>query len=49
MNGNVSEYPCTLSGSIDESKENVSFTFTVPGVMGGLTITFTLGDMPAAN
>lgn len=49
MNGNVSEYPCTLSGSIDKSKENVSFTFTVPGVMGGLTITFTLGDMPAAN
>lgn len=49
MGGNVSEYPCTLSGSIDESKENVTFEFTVPGVMGGLTITFTQGEAPAAN
>lgn len=49
MNGNVNEYPCTLSGSIDESKANVTFEFSVPGVMGGLTITFTVGDMPSAN
>ena len=49
MDGNVSEYPCTVTGSIDANKENVSFTFTVPGVMGGLTITFTQGEAPAAN
>lgn len=49
MDGNISEYPCTVTGSIDANKENVSFTFTVPGVMGGLTITFTQGEAPAAN
>ena len=49
MDGNVSEYPCTVTGSINTNKENVSFTFTVPGVMGGLTITFTQGEAPAAN
>lgn len=49
MDGNVSEYPCTVTGSINANKENVSFTFTVPGVMGGLTITFTQGEAPAAN
>ena len=49
MDGNVSEYPCTVTGRIDANKENVSFTFTVPGVMGGLTITFTQGEAPAAN
>ena len=49
MNGNIREYPCTVTGSIDANKENVSFTFTVPGVMGGLTITFTQGEAPAAN
>lgn len=49
MDGNISEYPCTVTGSIDANKENVNFTFTVPGVMGGLTITFTQGEAPAAN
>lgn len=49
MDGNVSEYPCTVTGSINANKENISFTFTVPGVMGGLTITFTQGEAPAAN
>lgn len=49
MDGNISEYPCTVTGSIDANKENVSFTFTVPGVMGDLTITFTQGEAPAAN
>lgn len=49
MDGNISEYPCTVTGRIDANKENVSFTFTVPGVMGGLTITFTQGEAPAAN
>ena len=49
MNGNIREYPCTVTGRIDANKENISFTFTVPGVMGGLTITFTQGEAPAAN
>lgn len=49
MNGNASEYPCSLSGTIDKDKENVTFVFTVPSVMGGLTITFTQGDAPATS
>ncbi len=49
MNGNESEYSCTASGSIDTNKENVTFTFTIPGVMGGLTITFTQGETSATN
>lgn len=49
MNGNVKEYNCTVKGTIDTEKENPSFTFTVPSVMGGLEIVFHTGDMPEAE
>ncbi|MCM1163226.1 MAG: calycin-like domain-containing protein [Muribaculaceae bacterium] len=48
MNGNVQEYPCTFSGNVDAAKNDPSFSFNVPTVMGGLTITFKTGDMPTA-
>lgn len=47
MNGNVNDYACSIDGTIDISKENPTFTFTVPAVMGGLSIVFHTGDMPA--
>lgn len=40
------EYDCTLTATIDAAKKEPSFTFSVPAVMGGLTITFALGDAP---
>lgn len=47
MNGNIKEYDCTLEGSIDPAKADPTFTFSVPTVMGGLSIVFHTGDMPA--
>ncbi|MDR1200270.1 MAG: calycin-like domain-containing protein [Tannerellaceae bacterium] len=41
------EYECTIEGTISKDKKTVSFVFNVPSVMGGLKITFTLGDAPA--
>lgn len=41
------EYPCTVEGTVPASKQGVSFIFNIPGVMGGVKITFTQGDMPA--
>lgn len=49
MNGNIKEYACAFAGTIDAAKEAPEFTFTVPSVMGGLTIEFKTGDMPAAE
>lgn len=49
MEGNLKDYDCSLAGTIDAAKENPSFTFTVPAVMGGLTIDFHVGNMPAAE
>lgn len=46
MDGNIKEYACEFVGSIDVAKENPEFTFTVPTVMGGLTISFINGEMP---
>lgn len=43
------EYKCVLSGTISKDKETVSLVFTLPGVMGGTTITFALGDAPTTN
>lgn len=41
------EYPCTVEGTVPAGKQGVSFIFNIPGVMGGVKITFTQGDMPA--
>lgn len=49
MNGNLKDYDCTFTGTVDPEKENPEFTFTVPTVMGGLSITFISGAMPAAE
>ena len=49
MNGNLKDYACKLSGSIDAAKDDPTFTFTMPTVMGGLTVTFHTGDMPEGN
>ena len=42
------EYDCTIAGTISKDKKTVSLVLTVPSVMGGLKITFTLGDAPAS-
>ncbi|MCM1290541.1 MAG: calycin-like domain-containing protein [Prevotella sp.] len=49
MNGNIKEYDCSIEGSIDSEKETPTFTFSVPSVMGGLSIVFHSGDMPTEN
>ncbi len=49
MSGNVKEYVCSFEGRIDAEKEDPEFTFSVPAVMGGLSIVFHTGDMPAAE
>ena len=43
------EYACELSATIDKAKTNPSFVFTVPAVMGGLTITFAPGNAPSTD
>lgn len=43
MNGNVSEYACTLEAEIDDDREDAEFKFSVPAVMGGLTLEFKTG------
>lgn len=46
MGGNVSEYDCTFTCQITPS-ESAEMRFSVPGVMGGLTIDFITGEAPA--
>ncbi len=42
-------YDCTLAGTISKDKKTANLTITYPAVMGGTTITFTLGEAPAAQ
>lgn len=49
MNGNMKDYDCHFEGSIDPEKVSPTFTFSVPAVMGGLSIVFLTGDMPATE
>lgn len=49
MDGNLKDYPCSLSGSIDIEKSNPHFILKVPAVMGGLSVTFSSGDIPSEN
>lgn len=46
MGGNVSSYNCTYSAVIN-SKDNAQMRFSVPEVMGGLTLEFKTGEAPA--
>lgn len=45
MAGKTNEYQCEFSGTVSEGTPE--FTFTVPAVMGGLTVTFHPGEAPA--
>lgn len=40
------EYDCSVSGTISTDKKTVTLIFDVPTVMGGLKVTFNLGDAP---
>ncbi len=44
----ISSYDCTLTASIESGKTSPSFVFSVPTVMGGLTITFYEGVLPVS-
>ncbi len=45
MGGNVKEYACTMTGTIENHQGNV--TFSIPSVMGGLNVVFSTGKAPA--
>lgn len=49
MEGNLKDYACTLTGTVDGDKENATFSFVASSVMGGTTIKFNLGQAPAAE
>lgn len=46
MDGASKDYDCTFTATIDPEKKDPEFVFTIPSVMGGLTITFHNGSMP---
>lgn len=46
MSGNASSYACTLTAEI-VSRTNATMRFSVPAVMGGLTLEFATGDAPS--
>lgn len=49
MHGSTSTYDCTLDGTVSKDKKTISVVITYPAVMGGTTLTFTLGEAPAAK
>ena len=49
MGGSTSNYDFTLSGSTNAAKDTFSIAFTVPAVMGGLTITLLPGSAPSVE
>lgn len=46
MNGNTSTYDCTFTAEI-RSQDDARMEFSIPAVMGGMTLTFQTGDAPA--
>ena len=46
MGGSTSAYECTFTAEI-KSQTDARMEFTVPAVMGGMTLTFQTGDAPA--
>ena len=46
--GSTSTYDCTVAATLDSDKAITSLVFSVPSVMGGMTVTFIQGDMPVA-
>ena len=49
MGGATSDYDFTVSGKTNTAKDDYSITFTVPAVMGGLTVTLLPGTAPASQ
>lgn len=49
MGGSTSSYDFTLSGRTRAAKDDFSIAFTVPAVMGGLTITLLPGTAPTTE
>ncbi|MCI5717023.1 MAG: calycin-like domain-containing protein [Alistipes sp.] len=49
MGGATSSYDFTLTGSVNASRDDYSFKFEVPAVMGGLTITLFPGSAPSES
>lgn len=49
MNGSAKEYDCNVTGTFSTDKATYTIEFSLPGVMGGLTITFQNGEAPAAK
>lgn len=47
--GSANEYDCTLDATISKDKSGLKVSFNVPSVMGGTTIGFIKGEMPAAK
>lgn len=41
------KYECNLNAVIGKNKENAKFEFSIPSVMGGLTVKFIQGEAPA--
>lgn len=46
MGGNTSSYDCTFTAEI-KSQTDARMEFSIPAVMGGMTLTFQTGDAPA--
>ena len=46
MGGNTSSYDCTFTAEIT-SQTDARMEFSIPAVMGGMTLTFQTGDAPA--
>lgn len=44
---NVKTYACHLEGTLNPGKSDSEFIFRIPEVMGGMTITFRTGEIPA--
>ncbi len=49
MGGNISEYEASLEAWISEGRDSFEFTFSIPAVMGGLTIRFLSGEAPETD
>ena len=46
MGGSTSAYDCTFTAEI-KSQTDARMEFSIPAVMGGMTLTFQTGDAPA--
>lgn len=47
MGAATNSYPFTLQGTVNAVKDDFEFTFTVPAVMGGMTVVLHPGSAPA--